>query len=261
MADSPPSPQASMQNSRPRFPGEKEMAEAFASGASLDPRSSVMKAKMSTKSSTFSLAESIRQLAYDWKEGLGCIMGFGHYDYKWLCTPTLPLPGKVRKAPMFLGLYEKLPIVLAAMMGFQHCLAMLGGIITPPSLIASDGCFPWQYDGDLCAAKQYLISGSLMTSGILTTIQVTRSKIYKTNFFIGTGLISVTGTSFTFLPIAREYIVGEIRAGRSGYEAYGECPGGRPPPGGDRARGGRLTGRDGLPPSPRARPQAPSSAR
>ena len=57
------------------------MNEAFASGASLE-MGSVRKAK----SSTFSLAESLRQLAYDWKEGLGCIMGFGSYDYKWLCT-------------------------------------------------------------------------------------------------------------------------------------------------------------------------------
>lgn len=37
------------------------------------------------------------------------------------------------------------------------------------------------------------------------------------------------GTSFTFLPIARDIVTSEIRAGRSGYEAYGVCPGASQP--------------------------------
>eukprot|EP00439_Symbiodinium_sp_Y106_P058415 s1164_g8.t1 len=34
-------------------------------------------------------------------------------------------------------------------MGLQHALAMLGGIITPPSLISGDACFAWQLDQEL----------------------------------------------------------------------------------------------------------------
>lgn len=38
---------------------------------------------------------------------------------------------------------------------------------------------------------------------------------------MGTGLLSVVGVSFSFLPIAREIVTSEIRAGNSGMEAYG----------------------------------------
>ena len=41
-------------------------------------------------------------------------------------------------------------------------------------------------------------------------------------YTLGTGLVSVMGTSFTFLPIAREVVVSEIQAGRSGMDAYGK---------------------------------------
>lgn len=49
---------------------------------------------------------------------------------------------------------------------------------------------------------QYLISAGLIISGFTSLIQVSRIKIPYTNIFIGTGLVSVMGTSFTFLPIA-----------------------------------------------------------
>lgn len=49
---------------------------------------------------------------------------------------------------------------------------------------------------------QYVISTSLIVSGIASFIQVSRFKIPYTNVVVGTGLISVMGTSFTFLPVA-----------------------------------------------------------
>jgi NCS2 family nucleobase:cation symporter-2 len=105
-------------------------------------------------------------------------------------------------------------------MGLQHCLAMLGGIVTVPALIAGDACFPWQFDAELCGAKEYMISASIFVSGILTIVQIVRFRLLY-GYYLGTGLLSVMGTSFTFLPIARDIVTSEIRAGRSGLEAYG----------------------------------------
>jgi len=98
---------------------------------------------------------------------------------------------------------------------------MLGGVITPPSLISGDACFPWQADEELCGSKQYMISAALITSGLLSLIQILRWRL-KGGYTLGTGLISVMGTSFTFLPIAREIVTSEIKAGNSGMDAYGK---------------------------------------
>jgi len=156
--------------------------------------------------------------------GVSCFghkQGGGGYDYRWLCLPQMPW-SKHRTGPMFLALEEKLPIFLAVVMGLQHCLAMLGGIITPPSLISGDACFPWQYDEELCGARSYMVSASLIASGLLTVVQILRFRIRGTPYYLGTGLLSVMGTSFTFLPIAREIVTSEIRAGNSGADAYGK---------------------------------------
>lgn len=56
-----------------------------------------------------------------------------------------------------------------------------------------------------------MVSTSWLASGILTLIQVFRCKIRGTPFYLGTGLISVMGTSFTFLPIAREMTTAYIQ--------------------------------------------------
>jgi len=39
---------------------------------------------------------------------------------------------KPTRAAPFFGLNDKMPLVLALLLGFQHALAMLAGIITPP---------------------------------------------------------------------------------------------------------------------------------
>jgi uric acid-xanthine permease len=56
----------------------------------------------------------------------------GDYDYAFLFTPQLPFMKKPRQVSPFFGLNDKMPVVLALLLGFQHALAMLGGIITPP---------------------------------------------------------------------------------------------------------------------------------
>merc|ERR1719487_2864581 len=132
--------------------------------------------------------------------------------------------------PVFLGKDAKIGLLLSIVMGLQHALAMVAGIATPPSLIAGDACFPWQKDPKMCALKPYLINAAWMTSGILTIVQVFRAKLGGSGYYLGTGLISVMGTSFTFLPIAREMIVGEIMASKNdcyaaedpGMTAYGK---------------------------------------
>ncbi|CAK0844249.1 unnamed protein product [Prorocentrum cordatum] len=138
------------------------------------------------------------------KEGL-----LGNYSYLYLCMPSMPWQKGGVAPPKFLAKDEKLGLFLSLVMGLQHALAMVAGIATPPSLIAGDACFAWQKDEKLCEAKAYLISAAWAASGLLTIVQVFRAKLFR-GFFLGTGLISVMGTSFTFLPIAREMVVGEI---------------------------------------------------
>mmetsp|Transcript_20709 Transcript_20709/g.26808 ORF Transcript_20709/g.26808 Transcript_20709/m.26808 type:complete len:701 (-) Transcript_20709:468-2570(-) len=147
------------------------------------------------------------------------IIGLNRYDYSYLCLPTMPWKGKA-EPPMFLSKDEVLPLMLAMIMGLQHALAMVAGIATSGGLlIAGDACFAWQLDSEMCDAKEYLVSAAWITSGILTCVQVFRAKLGGTGYYLGTGLVSVMGTSFTFLPIARDMVISEIRDAK----AQGKC--------------------------------------
>lgn len=97
----------------------------------------------------------------------------GDYDYAFLFTPTLPFMKKPSQSAPFFGLNDRVPVFLALLLGFQHSLAMLAGIITPPIILASSANFSTEI-------KQYLVSTSLIVSGILSAIQITRFRIYKT---------------------------------------------------------------------------------
>ncbi|OSX59621.1 hypothetical protein POSPLADRAFT_1150709 [Postia placenta MAD-698-R-SB12] len=127
----------------------------------------------------------------------------GDYDYAWLCTPTLPFSwppgrrskGKQRKrAPPFYALDSELPILLAFTSGLQHALAMLAGLITPPIIFANT----LNLDAEMSA---YMISASLIGCGILSFVQMSRIHLFK-NYYLGTGLLSVVGTSFSTLSTA-----------------------------------------------------------
>lgn len=126
------------------------------------------------------------------KEGL-----VGNYDYGFLFRPNLPFMKKADKAPPFFGLNDRMPIVLALILGFQHALAMLAGIITPPIIMAGAGGVNLNTE-----QTQYLVSTALIVSGILSAIQITRFRILKTPYYVGTGLISVVGISFAIIPVA-----------------------------------------------------------
>jgi NCS2 family nucleobase:cation symporter-2 len=143
-----------------------------------------------------SFREHVRHIvkAFTTKNGL-----VGPYDYAFLFKPNIPFIKKSRRRAPFFGLQDRMPVVLALLLGFQHALAMLAGIITPPIIISGSANFD-------AITTQYLVSTSLIVCGILSAVQITRFHIYKTPYYIGTGLISVVGTSFAIIPIATKVL-------------------------------------------------------
>ncbi|KAG9579175.1 Xanthine/uracil permease, partial [Aureobasidium melanogenum] len=139
-----------------------------------------------------SFSEKGRRLvkAFTTKEGL-----VGDYDYGFLFKPQLPFMKKARRAGPFFGLNDRMPVFLALLLGFQHALAMLAGIITPPIILSGSANL-------IQADQQYLVSACLIMSGILSMIQISRFHIWKSPYYVGTGLISVVGTSFATIPVA-----------------------------------------------------------
>ncbi|KAI0775994.1 Xanthine/uracil permease [Trametes elegans] len=124
----------------------------------------------------------------------------GDYDYAWLCMPTTPWrlgrsrPKQTKTGPPFYALDSELPILLAAASGLQHALAMLAGLITPPIIFANT----LSLDAETSA---YMISASLIGCGILSLVQMSRIRLFR-NYYLGTGLITVVGTSFATLSTA-----------------------------------------------------------
>jgi NCS2 family nucleobase:cation symporter-2/xanthine permease XanP len=76
----------------------------------------------------------------------------------------------------------------AAYVGFQHLLAIIGGILTAPFLIALGM-------GLNAEDSAYVISSALVVSGFATLIQINRVGM------LGAGLLSIQGTSFAFIGI------------------------------------------------------------
>ncbi|ODV83923.1 hypothetical protein CANARDRAFT_29644 [[Candida] arabinofermentans NRRL YB-2248] len=132
-----------------------------------------------------------KRIVHKWttKDGL-----LGDYDYAYLFTPTLPFVSKGHKIQPFFGLDDDIPVVLGFILGLQHALSMLAGLCTPPLIIAG-----YAYLSD--ELSQYLVSVSLIISGVLSSIQITRIHIPFTPYYIGTGLVSVVGTSFATITI------------------------------------------------------------
>ena len=115
---------------------------------------------------------------------------------------------------------DDLPILVALVMGLQHAFAMVGGLIVPPYVVMR---FSVQSDTDL---QQYAIACSLILSGIFTILNCIQFKIPGTKYVFGTGMLSVLGTSFGFLPIYENAIRAMVRnEGYSGKDAYGKMLG------------------------------------
>jgi xanthine/uracil permease len=129
----------------------------------------------------------------------------GTYDYASLFTPAIPFVKKrnTRRstAPPFFGLHDPMPLLLALLLGLQHALAMLAGIISPPILLSSAANLP----GDV---QNYLVSTALIVCAFLSAIQITRFRLWTSgtitspSYHVGTGLLSVVGVSFSTIPVA-----------------------------------------------------------
>lgn len=144
------------------------------------------------------------------------------YDYAALCMPSIPCGSKTRSPVKFYGKDEPIPIFLALIMGLQHAFAMVGGLITPPLVVFKFTVCGFPFCPDL---QQYAISAALITSGICSIINIAQLPIPGTKYVIGSGILSVMGTSFTFLPIF-EIAIRQMKAdGIDGSVAYGKMLG------------------------------------
>ena len=72
---------------------------------------------------------------------------------------------------------------------------------------------------------QYAIASSLILAGMFTIVNCLQFKIPGTPYVLGTGVLSVLGTSFTFLPIFQNAIDDMKADGVDGYDAYGKMLG------------------------------------
>ena len=93
-----------------------------------------------------------------------------------------------RQPQLLYKLDDKPPVLGAAFVGFQHLLAIIGGILTAPFLIALGM-------GLNAEDSAYVISSALVVSGFATLIQINRVGM------LGAGLLSIQGTSFAFIGI------------------------------------------------------------
>ena len=84
------------------------------------------------------------------------------------------------------GLEDKPALGISFVAGLQHFLAVFGGIVTAPLIIA-EGM------GLSVADTSYLVTSALLISGCATLLQITRVGVF------GSGLLSIQGTSFTFI--------------------------------------------------------------
>eukprot|EP00793_Prasinoderma_coloniale_P007046 PRCOL_00006898-RA len=135
--------------------------------------------------------------------------------------PSVPW-SRTERTMTFFGANKAMPVFLALLMGLQHAFAMLGGLITPPLVVMKfsvDG-FPFART-DL---HEYAIAASLIVSGLCTIVNCVQIPL-PGGFKLGTGVLSVVGTSFTFLPVFQAAI-GQMKAdGDSGMDAYGRMLG------------------------------------
>jgi len=148
------------------------------------------------------------------------------YNYGALCMPNVPYCGKKKSPTRFYGKDEPIPLLLSLLMGLQHAFAMVGGLITPAFVV-----FKFTINFIDVARQQYAISAALITSGICTLISVSKfpipftEGIFGKKLYLGSGVLSVFGTSFTFLPIFEISIRNMKADGVDPYDAYGKMLG------------------------------------
>ena len=148
----------------------------------------------------------------------------GNCSYAYLFTPDLPFLRRRRRPAPFFSLDQDIPVVLAVILGLQHALAMLAGIITPPIIITGQ-----QGANFAPELAQYVVSTSLIVSGILSAVQIRRFHLYKTPYYLGTGILCVVGTSFSFVSVSISALQQMYNSGMCPTDADGAhlpCPDG-----------------------------------
>jgi xanthine permease XanP len=119
-----------------------------------------------------------------------------------------------QRSELIYGLYDKPPVIESIFVAVQHVLAAFVGIVTPPLLI----CTSLGIDA---ANTSFIISMSLFASGVCTFIQC------KTFGPLGSGLLSLQGTSFAFLGAILGVGNTAIQSGKTPLEAlsliFGVC--------------------------------------
>lgn len=149
---------------------------------------------------------------------------FGDYDYGALCMPRLPCLSRPTLAnSLFIGLHDTIPIIITLLMGLQHALAMAGGTIVVPRILAGPGLNHLNLDPD---EQAYLITATLVVSGLTSIINTARIRLVH-GYWLGTGLISMGGTAFAFVPVAEAtfsalFEEGLCESGTRCPEAYGK---------------------------------------
>ncbi|MEY3252353.1 MAG: Xanthine permease XanP, partial [Pseudomonadota bacterium] len=105
----------------------------------------------------------------------------------WIRMEILPPPASPEKlSHIVYGLEDKIPLGPALLVGVQQVAAMVVGTITPPLILAGTLKFSQ-------ADTAYLVSIALLASAFGTWLQC------RQRGPVGSGLLSVTGTSFAFL--------------------------------------------------------------
>ncbi|MFM7749221.1 MAG: solute carrier family 23 protein, partial [Opitutaceae bacterium] len=100
--------------------------------------------------------------------------------------PTNSGPDSRSRGSLVYGLEERPPAGVALMVAVQHVAAMVVGTITPPLILAGILKLP-------AADTAYLVSVALLASAFGTWLQC------RQRGPLGSGLLSVTGTSFAFI--------------------------------------------------------------
>src|SRR6056297_4233603 len=96
---------------------------------------------------------------------------------------------KREETEAYYKLEDRPPTGETILLGVQHMLAMFVGIITPPLIIAGVA-------GLNAEQSAFFVNMALIVSGVTSYIQA--RKVGP----IGSGLLAVHGTSFTFVPMA-----------------------------------------------------------
>ncbi|KAI8068396.1 permease family-domain-containing protein [Gongronella butleri] len=133
-----------------------------------------------------------------------CDGWLGTHNYSALCLPRLPWVSRSKNSH-FYGPNDDIPILLAIVMGIQHFLVVVCGTVTPALIVSGSGANNLNFDEN---TRQYMVSASLLCSGLMTLVQIIHFRIPKTNYYIGAGLLQVAGTSFANIAAAQAVIKG-----------------------------------------------------